>query len=404
MLEDRQETYRNFSGCGNTFKCNHPVVRRFIVDCLRYWVLVMHVDGFRFDLGSVLNRGQRGELLTPAALVEYIAEDPVLAKTKLMAEPWDAGGGYQVGNFHKRRWAEWNDRFRDEMRRFWHGEEGFNRLAATRFGGSEDLYALSGRKPYHSINYVSCHDGFTLNDVVSYNCKHNDMNGEGNRDGNDANYSYNYGFEGATTNHAIETLRVRQMKNLFLSLMLSQGTPLMLGGDEVRRTKHGNNNTYCQDNKLSWVDWTLREKNAEVLRFFRMAIHYRRVHPAFRRPDFFRGTDHSGDSRPDIQWCDQKGKPIDWAKTKGFLAFLIDGSMHEILHTGDDDDFYVACNPDQKDASVTLPPLKAKRWFRAVDTSVPTPADFLPAGSEEDLQGSHVYVLPARSMAVFIAK
>jgi glycogen operon protein len=404
MLEAQKNHYRNYSGCGNTFNCGHPVVRRLILDCLRYWMLEMHVDGFRFDLAAVLNRDAAGNIMGSSSLSEIIAEEPVLAATKLIAEPWDAGGGYQVGAFPG-RWAEWNDRYRDDMRRFWHGEAEMATAAATRFAGSADLYKAGGRRPFHSVNYVACHDGFTLNDLVSYNNKHNEVNGEDNRDGSGHNCSFNYGFEGPTENPAIEALRVRQIKNLFLTLMLSQGTPLILSGDEVRHTQQGNNNTYCQDNELSWFDWRLVEKNAEMFRFCRAAIAFRKAHAAFRRPDFFDGSDHSGNFLPDIRWCGYNGKPMDWRRAGKFLAFRIDGSRSEILSDQDDNGFYILCNADTRDVSATMPPpASGKAWYRVVDTSIPGHEDFMEPGSEENLHGQKVYVLPARSMAVLMER
>jgi glycogen operon protein len=363
----------------------------------------MHVDGFRFDLAAILNRDEKGNLLAKAPVLDAIAEDPVLAATKIIAEPWDAGGAYQVGCFPG-RWAEWNDRYRDDMRRFWHGEKFFAMLAATRFAGSDDLYRKNQRKPYHSINYMACHDGFTLNDVVSYSYKHNEANGWNNNDGADNNCSYNYGFEGPTVNPVIESLREKQIKNMFLSLMVSQGTPMLLAGDELRRTKSGNNNTYCQDNELSWLDWSLKEKNAGLFRFFRLAIQLRNNHIAFRRTEFFDGIDHSGDRVPDILWLDQSGKPIDWKRGSNFLAFYIDGQRSELFSDHDDTDFFIICNADYKDVTITIPAPSTpdKIWCRCADTSIPSPDDFLEPGHEEALD-SLVYVLPARSMVVLIA-
>ena len=248
MLEDNLRYYRNYSGCGNTVNCNHPVVQSFILDCLRYWVIEMHVDGFRFDLGSILGRDQKGALMDNPPTIEQIAEDPILRKTKIIAEAWDAGGAYQVGNFHGGRWAEWNDRFRDDVRLFWRGDVPHARELATRVTGSADLYLRNGRKPFHSINFVTSHDGFTLYDLLSYNRKHNEENGENNRDGADSNHSYNNGFEGKTENNSIEGLRKQKAKNILLTLLLSLGTPMLTAGDEVLRTQQGNNNPYCQDN------------------------------------------------------------------------------------------------------------------------------------------------------------
>jgi len=286
-LLDEKGHYRNYSGCGNTLNCNHPVVRTLITDCLRYWVMEMHVDGFRFDLASVLSRGQDGEPLPDAPLLERLAYDPVLAHTKLIAEAWDAAGLYQVGSFPAwGRWAEWNGRYRDDLRRFVKGDAGMTQALASRLQGSPDLYAPSGRQSHHSINFITCHDGFTLADLVSYNGKHNEANGEDNRDGANENFSWNCGAEGPTDDPAILELRDRQMKNFVALIMVSGGVPMMLGGNEMGRTQQGNNNAYCQDNEISWVDWRLLEKNAGLATFFQKLIGFRRSHEAFAHIDW----------------------------------------------------------------------------------------------------------------------
>jgi glycogen operon protein len=334
-------------------------------------------------------------------MLETIAEDPVLSHTKIIAEAWDAGGAYQVGWFPGGRWAEWNDHFRDDMRRFWSGADFAATAAATRFTGSADLYHPSGRKPFHSINYITCHDGFTLNDLVSYSRKHNEANGEENRDGTDNNISGNYGAEGPTDNPAVEKVRVRLIKNFFLSLLLSQGTPMVLAGDEFRRTQGGNNNAYCHDDSLTWLNWGLKERNAEIFSFFRKTVAFRKAHPVFRRTDFFHGADHDGDSFPDIAWMDRTGKTPDWQNLNKFLAFFLDGHRTETNGDRDDVDFFILCNPDSKDISAVLPPSRGGQcWYRVIDTSVPYPGDFLSEGEGECLAKRRIYVLPARSMAV----
>ncbi|MCP1364233.1 glycogen debranching protein GlgX, partial [Halomonas sp. BBD48] len=259
MLADDKRRYRNYSGTGNTFNANHPVVRGYILDSLRYWVVEMHVDGFRFDLASILGRDCDGKLLANAPLPAQIAEDPVLRNVKLIAEAWDIAGAYELGTFSERRWSEWNGRYRDDIRRFWRGDEGMLGVFASRICGSADIYAVSGKGPENSINFVTCHDGFTLNDLVSYSRKHNEANGEHNCDGTDENYSANYGTEGETSDAIIEMMRERQIKNFFLTLLISRGVPMLLGGDEFRRTQGGNNNAYCQDNETSWCDWRCLE-------------------------------------------------------------------------------------------------------------------------------------------------
>ncbi len=267
--------YADFSGCGNTLNASHPVVRRMILDSLRYWVEHMHVDGFRFDLASILSRDGNGHVLSNPPVLWDIDSDPVLAGTKLFAEAWDAAGLYQVGSFVGEKWKEWNGRFRDDVRNFWRGEHGMIRRFADRFTGSLELYGHKLREPEQSVNFVTCHDGFTLNDLVSYDRKHNEANGEGNRDGGNDNLSWNCGNEGPTDNPAIEKLRIRQIKNFLTTTLLSIGIPMFVMGEEVRRSQYGNNNAYCQDNKLSWFDWTLIEKHAEIHRFTSLLIERR---------------------------------------------------------------------------------------------------------------------------------
>ncbi len=405
ILDSKKQYYANYSGCGNTMNCNHPVLRSFIIDCLRYWVCEMHVDGFRFDLGSILGRDKSGHLMEDPPVLERIAEDPVLRNTKIIAEAWDAGGAYQVGSFPGGRWAEWNDRFRDDVRRFWRGDDGLCSAIATRLSGSSDLYLRDGRKPFHSVNFITSHDGFTLNDLLSYNGKHNEENGEHNNDGNNNNNSYNYGFEGDTENPQIESIRTRQAKNILLTLLLSQGTPMLLAGDEFRRTQGGNNNAYCQDNDISWIDWTCLDRHAEVLRFTRMLIDFRLSHPAFLRPEFFSGKDFSLNSMEDISWFDEDAQTPDWSKLDHFVAFRMDGSREEILAERDDNDFYIMFNSSTRDKTVRLPvPPEGKQWYRCIDTSVAAPDDFLDDGNEELLPVQTRYVLPARSCAVLLSK
>ncbi len=404
MLEDNRRYYRNYSGCGNTFNCNHPVVRSLILDCLRYWVTEMHIDGFRFDLGSILGRDQRGNLLENPPMLERIAEDPVLRQTKIIAEAWDAGGAYQVGWFPGGRWAEWNDRFRDDVRKFWRGDAGTVRHLATRITGSSDLYLRDGRKPFHSINFVTSHDGFTLNDLVSYNGKHNDENGEDNRDGSDHNCSYNYGFEGPTVNPRIEQTRNRQVKNFILTLMLSLGTPMMTMGDEIRRTQNGSNNAYCQDNEISWMDYSFRSQHADIFRFTRMAIAFRLSHRAFLRPEFFTGRGGSIHTAPDISWFDEHGKVADWSLDRNFIAYRLDGRQADILSDCDDNDFYIMFNATSRDITATIcPPPPGKNWYRVVDTSFDSPRDFLAPGEEIVLPGRDKYVVQSRACVVFLS-
>lgn len=403
LVGSHKEYYMNYSGCGNTFNCNHPIVRTFIIDCLRHWVLDYHIDGFRFDLASILTRNPDGSIPGLPPLTNAIAEDPILSKTKIIAEPWDAGGAYHVGGFPGGRWAEWNDKFRDEIRRFWRGDEKASTGAATRITGSSDLYTISGRTPNHSINFVSCHDGFTMNDLVSYNHKHNEENGEENRDGTDSNWSYNHGYEGPTANPFIEKMRNKQMKNFMLTLLISQGTPMLLGGDELRRTQRGNNNAYCQDNDMSWFDWTLAETNSKILDFTRKAINLRKNHAVFKRNTFFLGQ--RAGSVPDIQWYNADGSNPDWNNLSRFLAFCLFGQYCKNADGNADNDFYIAANTDRQDIMVTIPtPLPNKKWYLLADTSDDSDNSIMEEDKIEQLREQEHYVIPANSLIILIAK
>jgi isoamylase len=323
MIDRRTGRYLDYSGCGNTLNCNHPVVREMIRSCLRYWVMEMHVDGFRFDLASVLGRGQDGSVLTSPPLLESLAQDPILRESKLIAEAWDAAGLYQVGWFPSwSRWAEWNGKFRDDLRRFVRGDPGMVPAVVQRLIGSPDLYEASDREPYHSINFVTCHDGFTLADLVSYNTKHNEANGENNRDGADENFSWNCGAEGPTDDAAIAALRDRQMRNLMALLLVSHGVPMILAGDEFGRTQNGNNNAYCQDNETSWVDWRLLERNASFFEFVRALIRFRRDHPILRNSVY-------GDVQ--IGWHGVKLFQPDWSWDSRSLAMHVSGAGDHVF-------------------------------------------------------------------------
>jgi glycogen operon protein len=405
ILDENRRYYKNYSGCGNTVNCNHPVVRSFIYDCLRYWVVEMHVDGFRFDLGSILGRDQTGRLMENPPVLERIAEDPVLSNTKLIAEAWDAGGAYQVGWFPGGRWAEWNDRFRDDLRRFWRGDDRQTRHLATRLSGSSDLYLRDGRKPFHSINFITSHDGFTLRDLVSYERKHNEENGERNRDGGENNLSANYGVEGPAEDPAIEELRERQAKNFIASMMVSLGTPMILGGDEMGRTQRGNNNAYCQDNEISWYDWSLLKKKGPFYRFVREMIAFRLRHPGFMRPEFYTGRDGNYNAIPDITWFDRNGDSPDWERMGRCLALCMDGSQAEILADRDDNDFFIMFNGEEGTVNFRVcEPAEGKAWVRAVDTGLPPPEDILLPGTELPLDNPRRYPLRDRSMAVLVSR
>ncbi|HUW69772.1 MAG TPA: glycogen debranching protein GlgX [bacterium] len=405
MLDEDPRRYKNYSGCGNTLNCNHPVVRSFIVECLHYWVVDMHVDGFRFDLGSILGRDQKGRLLENPPVIEQIAEDPILRQTKIIAEAWDAGGAYQVGGFPGGRWAEWNDRYRDDVRRFWRGDEGTVAAIATRLTGSSDLYLRDGRKPFHSINYITSHDGFTLRDLVSYNGKHNERNGEKNRDGHDSNFSYNHGHEGPSTDPAMELLRLRQQKNFIGTLLLSIGTPMLLGGDECGRTQRGNNNAYCQDNELSWFDWRLIEKNQDLFRFTKSLIALRLSHPAFRRPEFFTGKDANYNAIPDIAWFAPDGSIPEWDTMESAMAARLDGSKADIVADRDDNDFFIMLNGTSAAVDFTVcPPQPGWAWHRVVDTGLDSPDDIMQPGLEPLVQHKVAYRLIPRSLALLLSR
>jgi isoamylase len=382
--------YLDYSGCGNTLNCNHPLVRRMILDALRYWVEVMHVDGFRFDLASILSRDERGVPMEDPPLLWEIESDPVLQRTKIIAEAWDVAGLYQVGCFPGERWAEWNGRYRDDIRRFVRGDDGLAGVVASRMTGSADLYEHLGRRPYQSINFITCHDGFTLNDLVSYGEKHNLANGEGGRDGIDDNLSANYGTEGPADAET-EALRGRQIKSFLAIVLLSQGTPMLLAGDEFRRTQRGNNNAYCQDNDISWVDWGLLAREQELFRFARLMIAFRRRHAVLRRRNYYWGApDDQG--QPEITWHGVRLGQPDWSHSSRSLAFALTGGAG-------DDDLYVAVNMWTGDLEFELPEVAPGRvWRRSVDTAAPSPEDIVEEGGGAPVAGR--VCVTARSVVV----
>ncbi len=402
LSENDRRYYNDYTGCGNSVNCNHPVVTQFILDCLHYWVLQMHVDGFRFDLASEMCRSEKGAVLENPFLTRAISEDAVLRDTKIIAEPWDAAGSYHVGKFPGGRWCSWNDRFRDAMRRFFRGEDNVITEMATRLAGSSDIYA--GQGPERSVNYVCVHDGFTMNDLVSYTSKHNEANGEGNRDGTENNLSYDNGVEGETDDKNVNKTRLRTIKNMLLSLLISQGVPLLLAGDEFCRTQQGNNNAYCQDNKISWVDWTLAEKNAGLIRFVQKVIELRKAHHVFRRKEFFKGAGTDSRFAPDIVWYNADGQNPDWAKLKQFIACKFSGDVPASENGKKDNDFYLAINMGHLDCVALLPPLPPDRsWRLAADTSVASPDDIFEAGNEEILPSQKRYIVPAESIVLLLS-
>jgi len=401
ILDEDRRFYKNFSGCGNTMNCNHPVTRTLIHDCLRYWVAHMHVDGFRFDLGSILGRDSTGQLLENPPVIESIAEDPLLRDTKIIAEAWDAGGAYQVGSFPGGRWAEWNDKYRDDIRRFWKGEKGAAMHLATRITGSSDLYLRDGRKPFHSINFITAHDGFTLNDLVSYAKKHNEENGEDNRDGMDHNWSANNGAEGESGDPAVEARRNRQVRNFLATILLSIGTPMLLGGDEIRRTQKGNNNAYCQDNETGWYDWERAAEHKDIFDFCAALIRFRKAHPAFRRPEFFTGLDNDSNLLPDITWFDEQGRPPHWESINLTLSALIDGSKTEVSNETSDNDFYLMFNATHHAIAFTIPRHpRGLPWSKVIDTGARPPDDILEDGACKPLERQESCLLAPRSLVL----
>jgi isoamylase len=394
-LKSSRRHYRNYSGCGNTLNCNHPVVRSYILDCLRYWVIEMHVDGFRFDLASVLGRDESGNILANPPLLETIAEDPILRDVKLIAEAWDAGGAYQVGSFPGQRWSEWNGRFRDDIRRFWKGDLGTVSLLATRICGSADLYLRNRKEPINSINFITCHDGFTLNDLVSYHQKHNEVNGEHSRDGENVNHSENYGCEGETNEPGIEAVRLRQIKNMLATLLISRGVPMILGGDEFRRTQHGNNNAYCQDNATSWYNWALLNRNYEVFRFLREMIAFRKRHRVLRTQEFY--------THQDILWFNPGGRPPNWGNAGRTLGCMI--RPQRFPEPVRNQALGILFNAESHEVRFRLPsPSGGEHWHVAADTARPSPYDISEAGREETLIRPDSYRLQSRSMVILISK
>lgn len=399
LPENEKQYYYNFSGCGNSINANNPVVTQYILDSLRYWVSEMHIDGFRFDLAAELCRGKNAAFLQLPFITDAISEDPILANTKIIAEPWDCGGGYFVGGFPGKRWSEWNDRYRNDIRKFVRGDDGCVTAAATRIAGSSDLYNHSGRLPSASINFITAHDGFTLNDLVSYNSKHNEQNGEEGRDGNNDNLSWNHGYEGDSSNPKIEKLRIQKLKNFMTCLFISQGVPMLTFGDEFRRTQGGNNNAYCQDNEISWVNWDLLAKNSELFHFTQKIINLRKKHPAFRRRTFF------SNQKAEIEWFDSDAKNPDWTKLKRFLGLKINGNACRHKDGSVDNDFYFAANTDIYDITLKIPsPSKNKKWYRIVDTSISGEEAILDEGKEELMPDQNRYVLPASGYLLLISK
>jgi glycogen operon protein len=371
--ENDKSKYLDFTGCGNTVSSNQALVAQWLVECLRFWVVEMHVDGFRFDLAGVLSRGEDGAPLAHAPVISAIEFAPELADSHLIAEAWDAGGLYQVGSFPGFRWAEWNNRFQDVVRRFLRGEGGLLGELATRIAGSSDLYAWAGKLPQNGINFVTCHDGFTLYDLVSYDRKHNSANGEHNRDGRDENFSWNSGVEGATDDPAVLRLRGQRARNFMAVLLLSQGVPMLTAGDEVLRTQRGNNNAYCQDNDVSWLDWSFAPAARAMLRFTRELIALRRRHPSLRRVRFLNG--HAAGTPAEIQWYGEGLEPPEWDDSQArVLCFTLSGLTRQ------EPALHVMINMTSTMRPLPLPDPAVRSWRRIADTTLIAPDDIVPGG------------------------
>ncbi|MBP0038125.1 MAG: glycogen debranching protein GlgX [Roseofilum sp. SBFL] len=400
--------YFNFSGCGNTLNCNHPIVRNIVLDCLRYWASEYHIDGFRFDLASILGRDRDGTPLTNPPLLEVLAFDPILAKCKLIAEAWDAGGLYQVGSFPSfGRWAEWNGKYRDMLRQFVKGDAEVWEMS-HRLMGSPDLYAETNRPPTTSINFITAHDGFTLIDLFSYEEKHNEANGEGNRDGANDNFSWNCGEEGLTDDPEINELRRRLVKNAIALLMVSQGVPMILMGDEMGRTKQGNNNTYCHDNELNWLDWSLLETNQDIFEFFQHCIAFRHAHPVLRRSTHFRHQDIVGSGYADISWHGTQAWNVDWADYARTLGFLLCGQHAQDGQREDDyiDDYiYVGMNMHWEPLTFEIPQLPdEKQWHLFADTGLTSVQKSWKPGTEMVLENQFEQELGDRSVLILVGR
>ena len=400
LTEDNRRYYMDYTGCGNTLNMDHPHSLRLLMDSLRYWVTEMHVDGFRFDLASALAR-ELHEVNQLGAFFDTIYQDPTLATVKLIAEPWDLGeGGYQVGNFPV-GWTEWNGIYRDTIRRFWKGDEGLSGETATRIAGSADLYEATGRRPSASINFVTAHDGFTLRDLVSYNDKHNEANGEGNQDGANDNHSWNCGAEGPSDDPAIAELRRRQQRNLYATLLLSQGVPMICGGDEIGRTQRGNNNGYCQDNELCWHDWNLADEEREMLAFAKKLGTLRRDHPNLRRHSFFEEDPVAGPCPRSLDWIRPDGERMageDWdhAWLRAFGLYL-SGKALEIRDPDgqhrDDDDLLIFLNSHHEAVEFSFPSDLHRRWEIVLDTA-------RPGGGVSGVEASDPVTVEARSLVL----
>ncbi|MCX6112421.1 MAG: glycogen debranching protein GlgX [Proteobacteria bacterium] len=405
---DNGRNYKNYTGCGNTLNFSHPVVRDLVVDSLLYWVVEMGVDGFRFDLASVFSRDAQGNIIPNAPLVEKIAEHPVLRDVIMIAEAWDAAGAYQVGKFGGARWAEWNGKFRDDLRSFIKADIGSLANIAERLTGSPSMFLSSSKFPSNSINFVTCHDGFTLYDLVSYNKKHNLANGENNEDGYNDNRSWNWGIEGDTSDEKIKKLRLKQMKNAMALTMLSLGVPMINSGDEFCKTQKGNNNAYCQDSEISWLDWSLFEKNKDFFRFVKNIIGFRKNNTSLRRRHFYNVPEGADlEKFRDLTWYGEKGEEPNWKPDNYTIAFLIKGwtpiesSSERKCH-----DIFVIVNSHWEPHCYILPKIKDKKWHFICDTDKEAPNDIVDSdpGKSPILDNQNDYTIQPRSVVILISK
>ena len=395
--------YMNYTGCGNSLNFGSPPVIRLAMDSLRYWADVMHVDGFRFDLASVLGRAcHQGSFEVLSPFFDAVSQDPILSRVILVAEPWDLET-YQVGNFPV-DWSEWNGRFRDTIRRFGKGDAGVLADVGWRLTGSADLYGEDGRSAYNSINFITCHDGFTLHDLVSYTDKHNEQNGESNRDGSNDNHSWNFGAEGDTTDAAILSLRKQMMKNFVCYLLFASGTPMILGGDEFARTQKGNNNAYCQDNEITWFDWELAGRNQDLTDFFRKAIATIQRFPILQRRKFALGKDLDDDGVPDLTWYSPDLGTPNWHDANARTLCVQLDTAEDGSNIGVDRLFFIF-NAHHEPQWIRLPALGADRgWHRAIDTSLPAGDDFTDAGKEVPLDPADHYIVNPRSTVLLLCQ
>jgi glycogen operon protein len=396
--------YYNFSGCGNTLNCNNPVVRGMVLDSLRYWASEYHIDGFRFDLASILGRDPWGAPMSNPPLLESLAYDPILGRCKLVAEAWDAGGLYPVGSFPAYgRWAEWNGKYRDEVRKFLKGETDLVGAISQRVQGSPDLYGWNQRGPTASINFIDCHDGFTLYDLFAYNDKHNWANGEENRDGGNDNHSWNCGAEGETQDAGVNALRERMMKNGWAFLMVCQGVPMVLMGDEMGRTQGGNNNTYCHDNEINWLDWSLLQKHQSVVNFAKKAIAFRHAHPVLRPREHMQHRDYAGSGCADITWHGTQAWNADWGGGARAIAWMLCGK-HAKGGRVRDDHIYVAVNTYWDALYFELPRPPSGDWHVFANTGMQAPHDVHEPGREPRLADQGSMLVGPRSMVILVGR